>query len=97
MIQPLPQGAAAPLGIRDNKKCCYDCASADTLIKLGHFSNDDQGFFMARVAVGNERSDQYRLPGAPMGLVLAHIVRPSAPGDFETHLAWLKAHRWFEL
>jgi len=30
-----------------------------------------------------------RLPGAPLGLVKAGLMRPSAEGDFEEHLAWL--------
>lgn len=50
-------------------------------------------FPMARVAVGNDRSDQYRLPGAPMGLVLEGWMRASKPGEFERHLAWMARMR----
>jgi hypothetical protein len=52
-------------------------------------------FVAARIAVGNERQEQYRLPGVPMGLVAAGYVRPSAPGDFERQLRWLDEHHWW--
>lgn len=45
-------------------------------------------FAMARIAVGNDRQEQLRMPGFPMGLVLYGIMRPSQPGDFETLLDW---------
>lgn len=90
MVQPLPEGAAAPLGL-DRRKCCYDCASADTLIKMKYVPTFD----MARIAVGNERQEQYRLPGIPMGLVGERLVRPSQPGDFEKQHEWLEAHEYF--
>jgi hypothetical protein len=45
---------------------------------------------MARLAVGNDRMEQYRLPGVPMGLVQQRLVRPSEDGDFEDQLAWLE-------
>jgi hypothetical protein len=93
-IQPLPAGALAPLGV-DNKPCCFDCQAADNLVKQKAFGVPE--FVMARIAVGNDRQEQYRLPGVPMGLVQAGIVRPSKPGDFEKHLAWLDENNWFEL
>jgi hypothetical protein len=52
---------------------------------------------MARIAVGNDRQEQYRLPGVPLGLVAQHYVRPSKAGDLKRHHAWLDAHRWFGL
>lgn len=73
--------------------CCLDCASADTLLAM----QQAPCFVSARIAVGNDRQEQYRLPGIPMGLVAAGLVRPSAKGDFETHLAWLDKHNWFGL
>lgn len=85
VVQPLPPGAMAPLAQDGSGKCCYDCASADTLVRLRLGAN----FEMARIAVGNDRQDQYRLPGAPLGLVALGLVRPSAQGDFEMHLRWL--------
>jgi len=46
---------------------------------------------MGRVAVGNDRLEQYRLPGVPLGL--AHpslaLVRPSAAGDGSKIRTWL--------
>lgn len=97
-VQRLPEGAAAPMGLSGQKEC-YDCASAETLIRMGVVgggSRDEQAFEMARIAVGNDRQEQYRLPGVPMGLVKAHLVRPSAPGDFEEQHAWLKTQDWYE-
>ena len=56
-------------------------------------------FGMARVAVGNERCDQLRLPGAPMGLVGMGVVRPSKEGDLLSLFGWQAAmgyRRWEE-
>ena len=47
---------------------------------------------MARTATGNDRMEQLRLPGAPMGLVLAGYMKPSELGEFERHLKWLDEH-----
>jgi hypothetical protein len=91
-VQPLPKGAFAPLGL-NRQKCCFDCASADTLLRFPKSGVAD--FTMARIAVGNDRQEQYRLPGVPMGLVKAGFVRPSKPGDFEKHIAWLDENNWF--
>lgn len=44
---------------------------------------------MMRIAVANDRSTQYRMPGAPMGLVLEGWVQPSVQGEFEEHLRWM--------
>ena len=44
----------------------------------------------ARIAVANDRQEQLRLPGMPIGLVASGLVRPSMPGDMEKHHAWLK-------
>lgn len=110
IVQPLPE--CPPLSMENNEPCCYDCASADALVKL--FNRPDHGgsvltasrwkalsrapsdtdgfdFLMARICVGNDRQEQYRLPGAPMGLVYHKLVRPSAPGDLDRHLDWLHA------
>ena len=43
---------------------------------------------MLRLAVGNDRREQYRLPGAPMGLIATGCVSASAAGDLELHHAW---------
>ena len=86
MVQPMPKGAWAPLAkIPGGKPCCFDCASADTLMRM----TPTLDFDMARIAVGNDRREQYRLPGAPMGLVALGYVKPSKEGDLEKHLAWL--------
>lgn len=90
-VQPLPRGVLAPLARDGTGPCCQDCASADTLQRFGLAP----GFEAARIAVANDRQEQYRLPGAPMGLVAIGLVRPSKPGDFERQIAWLNAHGWF--
>lgn len=105
MVQPLP--ACPSIGLNREEQC-PDCQAAETLLKvgmpikvdLGAFVRGDEqaaddywtGFRMARVAVGNDRMEQYRLPGVPMGLVQMKLMRPSAPGDFEKHLKWMDTH-----
>lgn len=92
-VQRLPIGAFAPLASDGGKrKCCYDCASADALMRFQRGLT----FVMARVAVGNDRQEQYRLPGADMGLVHAGLVRPSKPGDLERQHAWLEKQDWLQ-
>lgn len=93
MVQPLPPGAWAPLARDGSGPCCHDCAAADGLVRLDVCLD----FPMARIATGNERQEQYRLPGAPTGLVAMGRLRPSIAGDLEQHHAWLDAQRWFEL
>lgn len=101
MVMPLPEGVRAPYAIDGSGKCCYDCASADTLIKLGLVIKARPGdkdwstaFEMARIAVGNDRVDQLRMPGMPMGLVNRGYVRPCADGDLERHHKWLDEHNF---
>lgn len=53
-------------------------------------------FLMARIAVGNDRQEQLRLPGVPMGLVYYGLVKPSAPGDLERHYDWLRTVKLIE-
>jgi len=45
---------------------------------------------MARTAAGADRSDPYRLPGLPKGLVHAGLVRPGKPEDFDDQLRWMR-------
>lgn len=51
-------------------------------------------FTMARIAVANDRQDQYRIPGVRMGLVLEGLP-VSYPGDMEDQHAWLDRMKWF--
>lgn len=90
MVQPLPNGTLAPLARDGSGKCCYDCAAADGITSAGI------SFVAARIAVGNDRQYQYRLPGVPMGLVQAGRMRRSEPGDLEKHHAWLNENNWFD-
>lgn len=111
-VQPLPPAGEAPLAVEDNRRCCFDCASTDTALKLltrndtkkrqhlgrirfkagPHERTADLGldWDMLRIAVANDRSEQYRLPGVPMGLVLEGWVRPSYPGELADAYAWLR-------
>lgn len=84
-IQRLPEGAFAPLAVDGSGKCCLDCASADTLVKMRLVPE----WGMARICVSNDRMEQYRLPGVPMGLVAEGLVRPSEAEDFDDQLEWL--------
>jgi len=93
-VMPLPPGAFAPLARDRSGPCCRDCAAADTVVA---FSKGGLDFEMARVAVANDRQEQFRLPGIPMGLVQDGLVQPSEEGDFERHLAWLDRQNWFGL
>jgi hypothetical protein len=87
MVQPLGEHPA--LARDGTGPCCDDCRAADTLLSLDHVGPD---FGMARIAVGNDRQEQYRLPAAPLGLVHAGLMKPSQPGDLHAHLAWLARH-----
>lgn len=98
MVQRLPEGARAPRSVPHNGgdyrgPCCFDCGAADTLVKLDHVFDFEQ----ARIAVGNDRQEQYRMPGAPLGLVQQRLVRPSEAGDLEEQHRWLDKNNWFEI
>lgn len=84
-IQPVP-AVAPPLSREDNSRCCRDCALADGLVAMQYVPT----FEMARVVVANDRQEQLRLPGAPMGLVYQGLMQPNADGDLERHHAWLR-------
>lgn len=84
-VQRLPKGAAAPLSL-DGRKWCHDCNAALNVTKAVKGINWEQ----ARVAVANDRQEQYRLPGVLMGLVQANLMKPNSEGDFEDQLAWLE-------
>ena len=87
-IQPLPQGAWAPLARDGSGPCCFDCAAADGLMGTEQYLD----FTMARIAIGNDRQEQLRLPGVALGL---RLLRPNLAGDLERHHAWLNTHDWF--
>lgn len=104
MVMPLPQDAP-PLARDGSGPCCHDCAAADGLNaialpgKYEHLQHGDPEtrtwWLMARVAVGNDRIEQLRLPGAPMGLVFYGLMAPSKRGDYEAHRAWLDSLGYF--
>lgn len=90
-VQRMPEGlGVAPIAQDGSGKCCFDCGFADGLVarKLG------MDFEMARIAVGNDRQEQYRLPGAPMGLVQQGL-RKNKPGDLDEQHKWLDRMDWF--
>ena len=64
MVQPLPSGAYAPLAkVPGGGPCCYDCASADTLLRLKRAPT----FVAARIAVGADRSGAVPPPRRALG------------------------------
>jgi hypothetical protein len=90
MVQPLPPNGIAPLDY-EGEATCHDCHSALNLMRRV----PSLTFEMARVAVGNDRQEQFRLPGVEMGLVADHIVKPSKPGDLDRHYKWLRSLNMF--
>lgn len=86
-VQPIPT-PAPPLSRTDNKPVCRDCALADTLVGMKYVPT----FEMARIVVANDRQEQLRLPGAPMGLVQMGLMMPNQEGDLQRHHEWLAAH-----
>jgi hypothetical protein len=76
------------MSITDRSAICRDCEAAENLVKLDILGE----FMMARTATGNCRMEQMRLPGAPLGLVLAGYMKPSEEGELERHLEWLDEH-----
>jgi hypothetical protein len=83
-VQPLP-AHAGPLD-NEGKPWCHDCATAELLRRIGNVPTWD----MARTAVGNDRQEQYRLPGAPIGLVGRGLMKPNVHGDLARHYEWLR-------
>jgi hypothetical protein len=51
----------------------------------------ERSWGMMRTAVGNDRQEQLRLPGMPMGLVLLGYVRSSEAGDLDFQHRWASA------
>jgi len=79
-LLPLPEGARAPLSKRPKVgHVCFDCASAEDLMRLG------LDWYMARIAVANDRREKLRLPGARYGLPTTKV---SQPGDLD------RLHEW---
>ena len=108
MVMPLPKGdGIAPLARDGSGPCCFDCAAADSLWRVilppgRHMQLNDVDrrdgatwFRMARVAVGNDRAEQMRMPGLPAGLVYAGLLSPSRPGDLDRHYRWLESLPYF--
>lgn len=86
MVLPVPASPRAPTAKRPGPltRICFDCSAAETVSRL----MPAMTFAMARVAVGNERQEQLRLPGAAIGLVREGLVRPSATGDMRALVEW---------
>ncbi len=84
-VQPLPEGAAAPLD-NEGRPQCRDCNAAEVLSRTCPAMN----WYMARVAVANNRQESLRLPGFPLGLIKDGYMRASEKGDLERHHKWLR-------
>lgn len=83
-IQRLPKGALAPLD-SDGNKICWDCNTAFTLCKLGNGTFEQHN----RIAVANDRQEQYRAPGSPIGLAQKQMLMKNEEGDLEDQHRWL--------
>lgn len=91
-VQRMPSGAFAKMSRYTRRlKICDDCAAAEMMFGAGLVPT----FEHARIAVANDRQEQYRLPGVRMGLVLAGYTQPSKPGDLDDQIAWLDRNGWF--
>jgi hypothetical protein len=90
-VMPLPR--CPPLARDGSGPCCHDCASADSLLSPAITGSKDGSsyldFEMARIAVGNDRQEDFRLPcGMRMGLVLAGLVRHIGLEGLGEHHKW---------
>lgn len=87
-VQPLHGGARDSLSRRPGVgKICRDCAAAEMVNSVLLTTMD---FADCRVVTANERQASYRLPGTrAFGLFLAGYMKPSQPGELESHHAWL--------
>lgn len=86
-VMPLPQ--FGPVN-RDNQKCCFDCQSAENLVKYGMVPT----FLHARIAVGNERQETLRMPigmAELMGMCSRGLVRSANETQLDHHQEWLDA------
>lgn len=86
----MPLGKLAPaLSIDGSGPCCPDCQAAENIVKFGILPE----FLMARVAVGNDRLEHFRLPkGTRLGLVASSHMLPCSQDDLDRHISWLKIH-----
>ena len=75
----MPLGKLAPaLSIDGSGPCCPDCQAAENIVKFGILPE----FLMARVAVGNDRLEHFRLPkGTRLGLVASSHMLPCSQDD----------------
>ena len=86
-VMPLPQ--FGPVNF-DNQKCCFDCQSAENLVKYGMVPT----FLHARIAVGNERQETLRMPigmAELMGICSRGLLWPANETQLDHHLEWLDA------
>ncbi len=84
MVMPLPK---YPPTLWTGEKCCSDCNSAQTLIRLQGLTH-----IMNRLAVGNERMTSHRLPlelNQQIGLTSHGVMKVSGEDDFDGHITWL--------
>lgn len=87
VVMPIPK--FGPINL-DNQKCCFDCQSAENLVKYGMAPT----FLHAHIAVGNERQETLRMPTGMaelMGMCSSGLVRPANETQLDRHLDWLEA------
>jgi hypothetical protein len=99
-VMPLPEQTPprAIYGAFRGQPCCFDCQAADNLIKCGLIPGPgdgvDQGssFVAARIVVGNERQELFRMPGYRGTNNINKLLRQNKPGDLGRHQDWLDLH-----
>lgn len=90
-VMPLPD---FPARMRDGRKCCSDCQSAETVMRMGGHPE----FSASRQSVAYDRLRCLRLPtGNFMGLVQMQIMKPAGIEYLEQHQAWVRKHGIYEL
>ena len=86
-VMPLP--SLAPISMTANTPICFDCQSAENIIKIGALRMD---FPAVRLTVGSERAETLRMPEGMaelMGMCSKRLVRPAHIGQLDDHFDWL--------
>lgn len=71
---------------QEPRKICADCNAAETLMGLQGMTWDQ-----ARIAIANDRQEQLRLPGAPLGILVTQLG-----GQFSKEGELDDCHRWLD-
>lgn len=82
-VMPLP---SFPARMRDGRKCCSDCQSAETVTRLGGHPE----FYASRQSIAYDRLRCLRLPTVDfIGLIQMGLMKPAGIEYLEHHQAWV--------